>query len=101
MDGAIDIKLMLTLAGMLVSVVSAAAIAKREIKLLADQAHDIETRLRKLDQRVDRLENVVDTTQHRIGILAGMSSPDTMERRHREVERLRVEVDQLKREVMK
>jgi len=30
-----------------------------------------------------------------------MSSPDTMERRHREVERLRVEVDQLKREVMK
>jgi len=101
MDGAIDIKLMLTLAGMLVSVVSAAAIAKREIKLLADQAHDIETRLRKLDQRVDKLENVVDTTQHRIGILAGMSSPDTMERRHREVERLRVEVDQLKREVMK
>jgi DNA anti-recombination protein RmuC len=101
MDGAIDVKLMLTLAGMLVSVVSAAAIAKREIKLLADQAHDIETRLRKLDQRVDKLENVVDTTQHRIGILAGMSSPDTMERRHREVERLRVEVDQLKREVMK
>jgi tetrahydromethanopterin S-methyltransferase subunit B len=101
MDGAIDIKLMLTLAGMLVSVVSAAAIAKREIKLLADQAHDIEIRLRKLDQRVDKLENVVDTTQHRIGILAGMSSPDTMERRHREVERLRVEVDQLKREVMK
>ena len=101
MDGAIDIKLMLTLAGMLVSVVSAAAIAKREIKLLADQAHDIEIRLRRLDQRVDKLENVVDTTQHRIGILAGMSSPDTMERRHREVERLRVEVDQLKREVMK
>jgi len=101
MDGAIDIKLMLTLAGMLVSVVSAAAIAKRELKLLADQAHDIEIRLRKLDQRVDKLENVVDTTQHRIGILAGMSSPDTMERRHREVERLRVEVDQLKREVMK
>ena len=101
MDGAIDIKLMLTLAGMLVSVVSAAAIAKREIKLLADQAHDIEIRLRKLDQRGDKLENVVDTTQHRIGILAGMSSPDTMERRHREVERLRVEVDQLKREVMK
>lgn len=101
MDGAIDIKLMLTLAGMLVSVVSAAAIAKREIKLLADQAHDIEIRLRKLDQRVDKLENVVDTTQHRIGILAGMSSPDTMERRHREVERLRVEVDQLKREVIK
>lgn len=101
MDGAIDIKLMLTLAGMLVSVVSAAAIAKREIKLLADQAHDIEARLRKLDQRVDKLENVVDTTQHRIGILANMSSPDTMERRHREVERLRVEVDQLKREVMK
>jgi len=93
MDGAIDIKLMLTLAGMLVSVVSAAAIAKRELKLLADQAHDIEIRLRKLDQRVDKLENVVD--------LAGMSSPDTMERRHREVEHLRVEVDQLKREVMK
>jgi DNA anti-recombination protein RmuC len=96
MDGAIDIKLLLTLAGMLVSVVAAGAVAKREIKLLSDQTGDIEQRLRKLDQRVDKLENTLDTTQHRLGILASMSSPDTQERRHREIERLRVDVDYLK-----
>lgn len=96
MDGAIDIKLLLTLAGMLVSVVAAGAVAKREIKLLSDQTGDIEQRLRKLDQRVDKLENTLDTTQHRLGILASMSSPDTQERRHREIERLRVDMDYLK-----
>ena len=96
MDGAIDIKLLLTLAGMLVSVVAAASVAKREIKLLSDLTSDIEHRLRKLDQRVDKLENTLDTTQHRLGILASMSSPDTQERRHREIERLRVDVDYLK-----
>jgi DNA anti-recombination protein RmuC len=96
MDGAIDVKLLLTLAGMLVSVVAAGAVAKREIKLLSDQTSDIEQRLRKLDQRVDKLENTLDTTQHRLGILASMSSPDTQERRHREIERLRVDVDYLK-----
>jgi DNA anti-recombination protein RmuC len=96
MDGAIDIKLLLTLAGMLVSVVAAGAVAKREIKLLSDQTSDIEQRLRKMDQRVDKLENTLDTTQHRLGILASMSSPDTQERRHREIERLRVDVDYLK-----
>jgi len=96
MDGAIDIKLLLTLAGMLVSVVAAGAVAKREIKLLSDQTADIEQRLRKLDQRVDKLENTLDTTQHRHGILASMSSTDTQERRHREIERLRVDVDYLK-----
>jgi len=96
MDGAIDIKLLLTLAGMLVSVVAAGAVAKREIKLLSDQTGDIEQRLRKLDQRVDKLENTIDTTTHRVSILASMSSPDTQERRHREIERLRVDVDYLK-----
>ncbi len=96
MDGAIDIKLLLTLAGMLVSVVAAASVAKREIKLLSDLTSDIEQRLRKLDQRVDKLENTLDTTQHRLGILASMSSPDTQERKHREIERLRVDVDYLK-----
>lgn len=96
MDAAIDIKLLLTLAGMLVSVVAAGAVAKREIKLLSDQTGDIEQRLRKLDQRVDKLENTISTTEHRLGILASMSSPDTQERRHREIERLRVDVDYLK-----
>lgn len=95
MGGTIDTSLILTLGGMLFSIAAAAAVAKREIKLLADQAQDFENRLRKLDQRLDRLENTVDTTQHRLGILASMSSPDTMERRTREVERLRADVDQL------
>tara|TARA_R110000822_G_scaffold102495_9_gene228908 strand:- start:174 stop:479 length:306 start_codon:yes stop_codon:yes gene_type:complete len=101
MDGSVDLKLLMTVAGMLVSVVAAAAVAKREIKMLTDTASDIEERLRKLIHRVDKLENTVDTTSHRLGILAGMSSPDSMERRYREIERLRSDVDQLKREVQK
>lgn len=96
MDGAVDVKLLLTLAGMLVSVVAAGAVAKREIKLLSDQTADIEQRLRRLDTRVDKLENNLDTLTHRTTILAGMASPDVMERRHREIERLRADLDHLR-----
>jgi len=96
MDAAVDVKLLLTLAGMLISVVAAGAVAKREIKLLSDQTADIEQRLRRLDTRVDKLENTIDTTTHRVSILASMSSPDTQERRHREVERIRADLDHLK-----
>ena len=59
----IDLRMLLTLGGMLVSVVSAAAIARQQIKQLTEQIKDIETRLRQLDSRLDKNDNNTDTPQ--------------------------------------
>lgn len=95
----IDLRMLLTLGGTLVSVVSAAAIARQQIKQLTDQINDIEIRLRQLDNRLDKNDNNTDSMLQRMGILAGMLSPDTMERRHREVESLKKDVEYLKKAV--
>ena len=47
--GEIDLRLILTLAGMGVSVVSAAVIVKTKLAAVIDTLSDIENRLRKLD----------------------------------------------------
>ena len=94
-----DVRLLLTIGGMLVSVVSAAAIAKQQLKTLSEHIQDIENRLRKLDTRLDRNDNQTDITIHRLGILAGMMDPPTMDRRSRELERLRADLDHLQKKV--
>tara|TARA_R110002096_G_scaffold7862_2_gene33694 strand:- start:407 stop:769 length:363 start_codon:yes stop_codon:yes gene_type:complete len=84
MEGAIDLRLVLTVAGMLASVAGAMAVARQSIKQLTALIADIETRLRKLDSHHDRLETEIKTNGQRLGILAQMSSPEALERRHRE-----------------
>ena len=95
-----DVRLLLTIGGMLVSVVSAAAIAKQQIKTLSEHIQDIENRLRKLDTRLDKNDNQTDITIQRLSILAGMMDPPTMDRRSRELERLRADLDHLQKKVI-
>ena len=84
MEGAIDIRLIVTLAGILFSVAGAAAVGKMQIKAILSTLIDIEKRLRSIDKRVDIIETKVETQQQRLGILSGMMDPATMERRYRE-----------------
>lgn len=95
----VDLRLVLTLAGMGASIIGASAVAKASIKILQSQANDFETRLRNLDTRLDRLGTQIETLVQRQGVISGMLDPPTMERRSREIERLRTEMDYLKRKV--
>jgi len=84
MEGAIDLRLVLTVAGMVASVAGAMAVARQSIKQLTALIADIEARLRSLDSQHDRLKTEIKTNGQRLGILATMSSPEALERRHRE-----------------
>jgi|TARA_R100000315_G_C5230354_1_gene141394 hypothetical protein len=79
MDGSIDIRLIVTLAGMLFSVAGAAAVAKMQLKIINEQLKDIESRLRVMDKRVDHTE----LTGQRVDVLSKMLSPDARETLHR------------------
>ena len=56
MDGAVDIRLIVTLGGILFSVAGAAAVARYQIKALIEKINDIETRIRFLDKSTDTQE---------------------------------------------
>ena len=58
MDGSVDIKLLVTLGGIIVSMAGAAAVAKNQIQRLTEMLKDMEGRMRKFDGRADKLEKM-------------------------------------------
>tara|TARA_R110002072_G_scaffold262771_1_gene421623 strand:+ start:198 stop:554 length:357 start_codon:yes stop_codon:yes gene_type:complete len=78
----LDARMILTLGGMLVSVVSAAAIVRQKLSTVIEQLADTEQRLRKIDQRIDLLDNGEAVVKQRLDILAKMNAPDVLERRN-------------------
>ena len=97
----LPVSTILTLAGMAVSVIAAAAIAKQRLASVIEQLGDIEMRLRKIDQRVDRHETQVEMQAQRTSVLSGMMSPEVMERRHREIATLTADVSGIRTQVDK
>ena len=94
----LDARMILTLGGMLVSVVSAAAIVRQKLSTVIEQLADTEQRLRKIDQRIDLLDNGEAVVKQRLDILAKMNAPDVLERRNREVASMLSDIAYLKDE---
>ena len=93
--GEIDLRLILTLAGMGVSVVSAAVIVKTKLAAVIDTLSDIEHRLRKLDATVDRQQSHMEVASQKLGVLSSMLAPDKMEVKAREVATMQAELSTL------
>lgn len=98
MDGAIDIRLIVTLGGILFSVAGAAAVGKMQIKVIQETLSDIEGRLRKIDMRIDQLENAESVIRQRLDILAKMNSPENLRRDHMQIANILADVAYLKSE---
>jgi len=93
MEG-IDLRLMITLGGMIISVVTTFAIVRQKLSSVIEQLHDIkadyESRLRELDRRSDKCENMIDLNSQKTAVLSSIMAPDKLERGHRELERMLV-----------
>lgn len=89
----------LTLAGMLISVVSAAAIVRQKLATVIDQLADTEVRLRGLDRRIDALDTRTEKQEQRLNILAQMSSPENLRRDHMAMATLVRDCNQLRKEM--
>ena len=98
MDGAIDIRLIITIGGILFSVAGAAAVGKMSIRVIQETLRDLEGRMRKIDQRIDHLDNGEAVVKQRLDILAKMNAPDVLERRNREVAIMLSDIAYLKEE---
>lgn len=94
MDGAIDIRLIVTLAGILFSVAGAAAVGKMQIKVIQDALSDIEKRLREADKRCDAIEAEVGITSARVNTLSEINSVSALAAYNSKITRLEVMLDQ-------
>ena len=99
MDGAIDLRLIITLGGILFSVAGAAAVGKMQIKVILENLRDIEKRLREMDRRIDSLDTATEKQEQRINILAQMSSPEILRRDHMAMATLMRDCEQLRKEM--
>ena len=99
MEGAtIDVRLVLTVLGIVFSVAGAAAVARSQIARLTELLQDVESRLRQADSRTDKLENEASTQVNRLDVIAGMLSPNEREKYARMSERHEVTLKWLEKD---
>ena len=104
MDGAIDVRLIVTLGGILFSVAGAAAIARYQIKSIMEKIQDIENRMRSLDRSTDTQEVAIQNHAQRLEVISSMLAPKEREARAREtatmltlISRLQTDMEELRK----
>jgi hypothetical protein len=97
----IDTRMILTLAGMLVSVVSAFVIVKQKLANVIEHNKDVEARLRHLDRATDGQEVTIQNHDQRLDVMSGMLAPKEREAKAREVASIIAEVNALRKEIDK
>ena len=94
MDGAIDIRLIVSLGGILLSMGGAFAVGKMQIKVIHESLTDIEKRLRDLDKRCDAVEATAGITSSRVNVLSDINSVSALATYNSKITRLEVLLDE-------
>ena len=97
----IDTRMILTLAGMLASVVSAFVIVKQKLANVIEHNKDVEARLRNLDKSTDNQEIVIEKNTQRLDVMSTMLAPKEREARGRGTASMKAELNSLRKEVDK
>ena len=97
----LDTRMMLTLAGMLVSVVAAFVIVKTKLQTVIEDISDIESRFRQIDKSNDSQEVTIQNHNQRLDVISGMLSPKEREVIARETASILAEISSLRRDVDK
>jgi len=92
----IDIRLVVSIGALFASIIGAAAIARYQIASLLEQLNELKRALNTMDSRLDRNDQTTSNLENRVTILAGMMSPDTLEKRFRELTSLGKDIEFLK-----
>ena len=88
----LDIRMLVTLGGMLASVVSAAAIARQQIKHLEEEIKEMKSVCNKMELRLDRNDMTTSINEQKINELSVVSSPKEREGLVRELEGLKKDI---------
>ena len=89
----LDTRLLITLGGMLISVVSSFVVVRTKLQQVEKDIDETFKRMAGLDTRLDSSDKTTEVTTQRLNIITSMMAPDTLERRHRETERMKATLE--------
>ena len=95
----LDARLIITLAGMLISVVTSFIVVRQKVSEIESDLREAIQKLSKLDSRLDRNDNATDLISQRMEVIRKMMSPESRETLHRSLERMEVTISILQKEV--
>ena len=90
---------LIPVAGMIVSVIAAAAVARHQIRKLEIDADKSAARLDTQDIRLDKLTTAVEVLDRRTNTMSDILSPTNMEARTRALESIRKDVEWMKQKL--
>jgi len=94
-----EISDLIPVAALVASIIAASAVARFQIKKLELDTNKLDVRLDQQDIRLDKLTTASEIFEQRVGILASILSPAELERRTREIEAIREDVEWIRRKV--
>jgi signal-transduction protein with cAMP-binding, CBS, and nucleotidyltransferase domain len=92
----LDVKFLITLGGLAASIVGASAVAKYQLKNILEELRSLWSSVKKLDQRLDKKDVDTEMLSQKMSVIVSMMTPDVLERRHRETEALKKDVEFIK-----
>lgn len=87
-----DVRLVITLGGMLASVASAAAIARQQIKHLEEEIKELKAKCNTMELRLDRNDMTTSINEQKLSELSSVTSPKEREGLIRELEGLKKDI---------
>ena len=88
---------LIPVAGMVASIIAAAAVARHQVRMLEMDMRKLEGRIDSQDTRLDKLTTASEVVDRRTNTLAGILSPENMESPTRQMESIRKDVEWIKR----
>ena len=75
----LDARLLITLGGMLISVITSFIVVRQKVTEIESDLRDVIQKLAKLDSRLDRNDNATDLVSQRMDVISSMMNPDARE----------------------
>ena len=94
-----EISDLIPVAALVASIIAASAVARFQIRKLELDTDKLDVRLDQQDIRLDKLTTASEIFEQRVGILAQILSPAELERRTREIEAIRKDVEWIRQKV--
>jgi len=94
-----EISDLIPVAALVASIIAASAVARFQIRKLEIDTGKLDVRLDQQDIRLDKLTTASEIFEQRVSILASILSPAELERRTREIEAIRKDVEWIRRKV--
>ena len=91
--------MIVSIGALFASVITSFVVTKSKVSQLESELKDAQARLIQLDTRLDRNDTQTDLVGQRLSVISGMMDPDNREKLHRSLERMKTELEHLRRDV--